>query len=77
MKTVVGEIVKPQGIRGEIKIKPLVDDANYFNDLSVFFVENNKFTKKSCRVHQGFVYLISSAALSPYAQLPAYRLRKV
>ena len=57
MKTVVGEIVKPQGIRGEIKIKPLVDDANYFNDLSVFFVENNKFTKKSCRVHQGFVYL--------------------
>ena len=57
MKTVVGEIVKPQGIRGEIKIKPLVEDANYFNDLSVFYIDNNKFTKKACRVHQGFVYL--------------------
>ncbi len=57
MKTVVGEIIKPQGIRGEIKIKPLVEDANYFNDLSVFYIENNKFTKKACRVHQGFVYL--------------------
>ena len=26
-KIVIGEILKPQGIRGELKIKPLLDDA--------------------------------------------------
>ena len=26
-KIVIGEILKPQGIRGELKFKPLLDDA--------------------------------------------------
>ena len=26
-KLIVGEVLKPQGIRGELKIKPFTDDA--------------------------------------------------
>lgn len=57
MKKVVGEILKPQGIRGEVKIKPLVDDENCFYDFDEIFIDENCYKIKSKRVHQGFVYL--------------------
>ena len=30
----VGEILRPQGVRGELKVKPLTDDPQRFFDLS-------------------------------------------
>ena len=30
---VVGEVLKPQGVRGELKIKPLTDDPMRFRKL--------------------------------------------
>ena len=36
----VGEVLKPQGIRGEIKVKPLTNDPMRFEDASVLYLED-------------------------------------
>ena len=37
----IGTIVKPQGIRGEVKVQPLTDSLNRFLELKEVFVEQN------------------------------------
>ncbi len=53
---VVGEIVRPQGLRGEIKVKPLTDDPDRFFDLRRVRVGNDTRTLHCLRVQEGFVY---------------------
>lgn len=57
----VGEIVKPQGVMGEVKVKPYTDDLNRFQDLKSIFIEDapsHRNVKMHCvRVHAGMVYL--------------------
>lgn len=36
----VGEILKPQGVRGEIKLRPLTNDPSRFADAEVLFLES-------------------------------------
>ena len=36
----IGEILKPQGIRGEVKVRPITCDANRFFDLDHVFLKN-------------------------------------
>lgn len=41
----VGEILKPQGVRGEVKVRPLTNDITRFEDLEdAFFEENGVYT---------------------------------
>lgn len=54
---IVGKIVKPQGIKGEVKIEPMVADNNLFQNFQDVLIDGKTFTIKSARVHQGFVYL--------------------
>ncbi len=35
----VGEILKPQGVRGELKLKPLTNDVSRFGDLDEAYLE--------------------------------------
>ncbi len=37
----IGKIVKPVGIKGEVKILPLTDNVSRFKNLKYLFVENN------------------------------------
>lgn len=53
---VIGEIIKAQGIRGELKIKPLTDDASRFKRLKVIYLDEKAFKIQSCRTDT-FVYL--------------------
>ncbi len=39
----IGLIVKPQGIRGELKVQPLTDDINRFKNLKEVIVEDKTF----------------------------------
>ena len=32
-KLIVGEVLKPQGVRGELKVRPYVDDIMRFKNL--------------------------------------------
>jgi len=52
----VGEIVRPQGLRGEIKIKPMTDDPGRFFDLTRVRLEGKMCAIHCLRVHEGFVY---------------------
>lgn len=59
MKTdlTVGEVLKPQGIRGELKIKPFTDSEQTFQHFSRVFIDGTEYKILSCRTGGGFVYL--------------------
>ena len=35
----IGQVIKPQGVRGEIKVLPLTDDPERFLDLARVFLD--------------------------------------
>ena len=58
----IGLVLKPQGIRGECKIKPYAADLDRFVAWKELFLENNGvFSPLRCsvnRVHNGFIYAV-------------------
>jgi 16S rRNA processing protein RimM len=58
---IIGEILKPQGIRGEVKLRPLTDDPGRFEGLKrVFFKSSQGFEQvdiRVTRIHEDSVYL--------------------
>jgi len=56
-KIAVGVALKAQGVRGEIKVKPLTDDAARFAALKAVFIDGRRFSVSACSVRAGFVYL--------------------
>ena len=56
-KLCVGEIVNTHGIRGEIKVVPLVDDVNDLLDYTYYFVGDKKYEVQNTRFHKNFVLI--------------------
>ena len=56
-RLIIGEILKPQGIIGEIKVKPYTDDEKRFYDLKRVFISGEEYTVLRARVADA-VYLI-------------------
>ena len=54
---IVGEVLKPQGIRGELKLKPFTDSAEEFLSLKRIFLDGEEFKILSARTGGGMVYL--------------------
>nr|WP_122013485.1 ribosome maturation factor RimM [Maliibacterium massiliense] len=58
---VIGQVLKPQGVRGELKIKPITDDPLRFEGMDhVYLEQQGQMVCKRChtvRVHDGFAYL--------------------
>lgn len=58
----IGEVVKPQGIQGLVKIKPITDDPQRFMDLDKLFVSMSDANQHSLMeiteitIREGFVY---------------------
>lgn len=57
MKITIGEIVKAQGLRGEVKIRPMTDDLVRFGRLTSVMVGGIPFRLRSANVRGDFVYL--------------------
>lgn len=53
----IGSVLKPQGIKGELKVLPMTDDESRFESLKEVFVKDTSFRVLSVRVHDGFAYL--------------------
>ncbi len=53
----VGEVLKPQGIRGELKVKPFTDDAEAFHAFSRVFLGDTPYKVLSVRTGGGMVFL--------------------
>ncbi len=56
----IGLIVKPQGIRGELKVMPLTDDANRFYNLKQVTIDDVVYKVLSVRLGDGAVFLALS-----------------
>ena len=58
----IGTVLKPQGIRGEVKIKPYAADMDLFASWTTLYLEDHgSFTAVDCavrRIHEGFVYAV-------------------
>lgn len=59
-KIVIGEILKPQGIRGELKIKPLLDDAALIKKFKKVYIGGAEHKVLSARVDPNAAYLALS-----------------
>lgn len=53
----VGEVLKPQGIRGEIKVKPFTDSAEDFRYFKRIFLDGTEYKILSVRAGENEVYL--------------------
>jgi len=55
----VGRIINTHGIRGELKIFPLTDDINRFDDLKIAYLGNNKekVEIEEVKYHKGLVII--------------------
>ncbi len=56
-RLVIGQILKPQGIRGELKVKPLTDTAEDMRNFKVVFIDDIEYKVLSFRVGAGEAYL--------------------
>ena len=57
MDLVIGKIVKPQGIRGEVKVLPYTDGAEVFCGLRRVFIDGAEYKILNARVGDGIAYL--------------------
>ena len=53
----IGLIVKPQGIKGEVKVQPLTDDINRFKKLKEVIIEDKPYKILSATIGGGTVFL--------------------
>ena len=53
----IGLVLKPQGIRGEIKVKPYTDSAEDFASIGRIFLDGAEYKVLSVRTGGGAVYL--------------------
>lgn len=56
-RLVIGNIAKPQGIRGEVKISPLTDDTARFNRLKKVYIGSVMYEVQSAKVLPGGVFV--------------------
>ncbi len=59
----IGIIVKPQGIRGEVKVQPLTDDINRFKGLKEVIIDGKTHRVLSSTIGGGTVFLALSGIL--------------
>ena len=57
---VIGEVTKPQGIRGEVKVRPLLDDAAAFRALRRVCIGGAEYKVLSARADAQAAYLALS-----------------
>lgn len=53
----VGLIVKPQGIKGELKVQPLTDDISRFKKLKQVIIDDKNYKVTSATIGGGVVFL--------------------
>ena len=59
-RLIVGTILKPQGIRGELKVKPYTDAPEDFKEFKILYLDGEQRKVLSVRVGDGMVFLALS-----------------
>lgn len=50
----IGKIINTHGIKGEVKVEPWTDDAEFLKKFKYFFIDEKPFKLLSARVHKNF-----------------------
>lgn len=53
----LGRIVGVHGIRGELRVLPLEEDAGFLTGFKTFYLEGKTVAAQGCRVHKGMALL--------------------
>ena len=53
----IGLIVKPQGIKGELKVQPLTDDINRFKNLKEVLIDDKNYSVSCAKIGGNTVFL--------------------
>ena len=53
----VATILKPQGIRGEVKVMPFTDSAEDLKSFSKVIIDGTEYKVLACRAAGGYAYL--------------------
>ncbi len=74
MKILIGKIVKPQGVKGELKVYPADSNLDIYKNIKEVYIDNNSVpTKiKHMSLRQGFMYL-TLQGLADRTSAEAYR----
>ena len=54
----IGYISKAQGVKGEVKISPLTDDANRFKKLKSVYIDGKLYAVKSVRILPNGIFML-------------------
>lgn len=57
MKTIIGKVAGVHGIKGEIKIFPLLHDLNEIEDIDSIFIQNTEYVIESWRLHKNMILM--------------------
>lgn len=52
-----GRVVGVHGVRGEVKVLPLEEDADFLAGFKTFYLEGKAVSAEGCRVHKGMALL--------------------
>ena len=61
MDLIVGKIVKPQGIRGELKVLPYTDGAEDFQKFKRVFIDGAEYKILGVRTGDGMAFQLSTS----------------
>ena len=53
----IAKVLKPQGIKGEIKVECFTSDFDFFKSLKEFYIGDNLFHVESSRLQNNFAYI--------------------
>ena len=72
----IGEVLRPQGIRGEVKVRPYAADPSRFREWDTLYLKDGEayspIEARCSRVHDGFAYITLGDCADPES---AERLR--
>lgn len=54
----IGQIIKAQGIKGEVKVRPITYDIDRFLKLKEVIINNTSFVVLSSKIRDGFIYML-------------------
>ena len=57
-KTIIGKVLKPQGITGEVKVMPLTADFDMLAGIKAVYIGGEPVTVKHCSVRGGSAYIL-------------------
>lgn len=56
----VAKVLKPHGLKGEIKLSPYTMDERFWKKVKTLFIEGNTYNVVSSRIYNGFAYVFLS-----------------